>query len=261
MRWVALVCVLLFIAVGIGEQTEHFNIRYNDFYQSNSDTGKVLENAYNDVNMYLGTVPPSIKVIVVDKDRMDAVGNHVEAFSSWSRRSSSIVLRDETLKDPKSLSVVAKHEICHLGLNNILESGGEGRFGWMEEGICMVISREPLDDLKVSKYIVSKGFLNTSEIAVAVDSKDYPVCKNGNLQSYSLCKYIAMRYGIRTLIDIIKSHDKSFEASFRTCTSRDFASFYEGWKMYVENTAAGRPHMDFTGVWRNSIPAEAGGGA
>ncbi|HMK48273.1 MAG TPA: hypothetical protein VK436_16740 [Methanocella sp.] len=261
MRWVALVCVLLLIASGIGEHTEHFNIRYSDCYQSDSDTGKVLENAYNYVNMYLGTVPPSIKVIVVNKSRMDAVGKHVEAFSAWSRRSSSIVLRDETLKDPKSLSIVVKHEICHLGLNSIMEFKDDGQFGWMEEGVCMVISGEPLDDLKVSKCIVGKGFLNTSEIAAAVDSNDYQVCKNGYLQSYSLCKYITMKYGVRTLIDIIKNPERDFGGSFRACTSRDFASFYEEWKAYVEGTAAGGLQMDFTDVWRNMILGEVGGGA
>lgn len=234
MRWMALVCVLMLLAAGIGEKTDHFDVKYEDMRYMKPGTDKVLENSYKAVNQYLGNLPHSIKVVVVDGEKMDEVGKHVEAFSAWNRKSSTIVLRGETLKDAESLSIVSRHELCHLGLNFLLDDKNENEYRWMEEGICMVISDEPLDDVKVSKYIASKGFLSTGEIADAVDSDVYNVTKNGYLQSYSLCKYIAKTYGIQTLIDIVKSPKTSFKDAFYDRTGVTFDSFYRDWKKQVE---------------------------
>jgi hypothetical protein len=176
---------------------------------------------------------------VVDGDDMDNVGKHVEAFSAWNSKSSTIVLRGETLKDKKSLGVVAKHEICHLALNDIIEKKGSHDYAWMEEGTCMVVSKESLDEQKISKYITSHGFMSLPEIAKAIDSDDYAVCKNGYLQSFSLCKRITERYGMSTLVNIIKSPNTNFEQAFRRYTSQDFGQFYREWKASVEAKAKG----------------------
>lgn len=243
MKWMALVCVLLLMAVGVGEKTDHFNVKYEDMKYLSPGTGKVLETAYHKVNGYLGTLPPSIKVVVVADEKMDKVGKHVEAFSAWNSQSSTIVLRDETVKDKQSLPVVATHEICHLGLNEILNNKEENGYSWMEEGICMVISDEPLDDVKVSRYIVSHGYLNTKEIGDAVDSNNYNVTKNGYLHSFSLCKYIAKTYGMKTLVDIVKSPGMSFDDAFFRYTGTDFKTFYEDWVRHVQKVAAEKPNV------------------
>lgn len=241
MKWMALVCIVLVLMASIGERTTHFSIKYSDSREFTPGTGRVLEDCYRLVNSYFGNLPRSISVIVIDGEEMDNVGKHVEAFSAWNKKSSKIVLRDKTLKDKKSLAVVATHEITHLALNNILERKGGNEFAWMEEGICMVISKEPLDDVKVAKYIVSHGFMDLQEIADAIDSDDYPTCKNGYLQSFSLCKYIAERFGIQALIDIVKSPTADFERAFLESTGTSFGPIYNAWKASVEATARGTP--------------------
>lgn len=241
MRWMALVCIFLLMSVGIGERTDHFNIRYEDMQYLAPGTGKVLENAYRAVDGYLGNLPASIKVVVVDSDRMDEIGKHVEAFSAWNHQSSTIVLRGDTIKNPDSLSVVVKHEICHLGLNDLLDTKNEDEYRWMEEGVCMVISGEPLDDVKVSKYIVRNGYMNTEQIGEAVDSSNYSVTKNGYLQSFSLCKFIAKTYGTDALVDILKSSSPSFEDAFYERTGENFDQVYIRWVKHVRAQSAMSP--------------------
>lgn len=251
MKWMVLACITLLVltlavvtgpaAAASGEKTSHFTIKYSSPPSSAPGIGKVLEDSYHAVNNLVGHLPSTIKVVVVDNDAMDTYGKHVEAFSAWNNKSSTIVLRDETLKDKKSLGVVSRHEICHLGLNNILEKKDERQYAWMEEGVCMVISNEPLDDVKVSRYIVSNGFMGLPEIAKAIDSENYSICKNGYLQSFSLSKAIAKEFGDKTLVDIIKSPEPSFESAFKKSTGMEFARFNDDWKAAVKSKAKEKP--------------------
>jgi hypothetical protein len=252
MKWMVLVCITIAAlalamapcqgaVAAIGEKTGHFTIKYDSPEAFTPGTGKVLEDSYHKVNGLIGHLPSSIKVLIVDGGRMDDYGKHVEAFSAWNSRSSTIVLREETLKDKKSLGVVATHEICHLGLNSILQGKDAGEYEWMEEGICMVVSDEPLDDVKVARYIVSKGFMDLPEITRAIDCDDYSVCKNGYLQSFSLCRHITRIFGTDALIDIVKSPDPDFKRAFKTRTGVDFTAFYNGWKSMVRSRARETP--------------------
>jgi hypothetical protein len=241
MKWMALACIVLVLMAGIGERTTHFNVKYTDSKEFAPGTGRALEDCYNLVNNYFGNLPKSIKVVVIDGEDMDNIGKHVEAFSAWNQKSSTIVLRDKTLKDKKSLSCVATHEITHLALNDILEKKGGHEFAWLEEGTCMVISKEPLDDAKVAKYIVANGFMDLPEIAKAIDNDEYAITKNGYLQSFSLCKYIAGRFGVQTLINIIKCPSTDFQEAFRKNTGTGFDPVYNAWKASVEAKSHSTP--------------------
>jgi hypothetical protein len=248
--WMAVGCALLVLLMGmatlsgtagamnIGERTKHFDVYYANT-PPDSGIGPALEDAYNEINGYYGNLPGRIKVLVVGKKTMDQVGEHVEAFSAWNKKSSTIVLREETIKNKKSLDVVARHELCHLGLNDILARKQSKDFSWMEEGVSMVFSKEPFSDLKVSKYIVGKGFLTPKEIADAVASDNYNISKNGYMQSYSLVKYMAKRFGANAVIRILKCPETNFEKAFITNTGVDFGTFYGQWQAYVKNTASG----------------------
>jgi len=227
-------------ALTTGERTRHFDIYYaNTPPEGLSGVGRAFEEAYGEINGYYGNLPGKIKVLVVGKKTMDQVGEHVEAFSAWNRQSSTIVLREETIKDQKSLDVVIRHEICHLSLNDILANKKSKDFAWMEEGVSMVFSREPFSDLKVSKYIVGKGFMTPGEIAEAVSSDNYSISKNGYMQSYSLVKYMARRFGASTVINILKCPEPDFEKAFMMYTGIDFGTFYRQWQASVKNTASG----------------------
>ncbi len=244
--WMAVTCIIIALLAGmagamsIGETTRHFDIYYADSSTAgNSDSvGQTLESAYRDINGYLGTCPAHIKVLVVGKKTMDQVGEHIEAFSAWNNKSSSIVLRQETINDKKSLKVVSGHEICHLGLNNILAMKDSKDFSWMEEGTCMVFSKEPFSDEKVSKYILSKGFMTPNEIASAVNDENYNVTKNGYMQSYSLIRFMAQKFGQEAVVDIFKSRQTNFEKAFIESTGTDFGTFYAQWQTHVKNAAS-----------------------
>jgi len=243
--WMAVTCIILALLAGtagamnIGETTRHFDVYYADAAGSSDGIGTTLESAYRDINGYLGTCPPHIKVLVVGKKAMDQVGEHVEAFSAWNNRSSAIVLRQETIKDKKSLKVVAGHEICHLGLNNILAAKDPKEFSWMEEGTCMVFSQEPFSDTKVSKYILNKGFMTPGEIADAVNDENYNITKNGYMQSYSLISYMVEKYGPDAVVAIFKSGHTDFEKAFIEATGTDFGTFYAQWRSHVKISASG----------------------
>jgi hypothetical protein len=216
-------------------------VKYTDSKEFAPGTGRALEDCYNLVNSYFGNLPKSIKVVVIDGEEMDNIGKHVEAFSAWNQKSSTIVLRDKTLKDKKSLGVVATHEITHLALNDIIVKKGGNDFDWLEEGTCMVVSKEPLDDVKVAKYIVANGFLDLPGIAKAIDSDEYAITKNGYLQSFSLCKFIAGRFGVKTLINIIKCPSTNFQEAFRKNSGTAFQPVYDEWKASVEAKSHGTP--------------------
>lgn len=237
MKWMALACILLVLMAGAGEKTTHFSIKYHDSKAVAGDIGRTLENDYRTVNDLFHDLPASIKVTIVDGDEMDSVGKHVEAYSAWNSHSSTIVLRAETLKNKKSLNVVTTHEITHLALNPILARKGGNDFAWLEEGTCMVVSKEPLDKVKVAKYIVANGFMTLPEIAKAVDDSNYTVCKNGYLQSFSLCQFIADRYGLDTLVDIIECPGANFKDDFRKVTGDCFDPVCQAWKASVADQA------------------------
>jgi|AGTN01.3.fsa_nt_gi hypothetical protein len=137
MKWMALVCIVLVFMAGvggmgsIGERTTHFSIKYGDSDGVSAGIGRTLEGCYKTINSYFGNLPKNINVLVIDDTKMDGIGKHVEAFSAWNPKSSTIVLRDTTLKDKKSLACVATHEICHLALNDILDKrAGRNSPGW-----------------------------------------------------------------------------------------------------------------------------------
>ncbi|WP_230742675.1 peptidase MA family metallohydrolase [Methanooceanicella nereidis] len=244
MKWMAIGCILLLMSAGVATGASsgkaHFSISYKGSWQNFNpvNLGSVLERSYNEIDYYLGTCPEDIKVVIIKKKEMDKLGEYVEAFSAWNKKSSAIVIREETLDDPDSLEVVVKHELCHLGLNNILASKEGKGFEWMEEGICMLLSKEPLDDGKVSRSIMKNGFLTYREIAKSVDSDEYSVTKNGYIQSYSLCKYIATKFGVKTLIDIFKHPGPDFEDAFKDSTGVDFSRTYKEWQYNVMASSA-----------------------
>jgi hypothetical protein len=95
--------------------------------------------------------------------------------------------------------------------------------------------------VKVAKYIVSNGFMDLPEIAKAIDNDEYAICKNGYLQSFSLCKYIASRFGTQALVNIIKSPSPDFELAFRKVTGTSFQPVYNGWKASTEARSHGTP--------------------
>ncbi len=238
--WMAIGCIVLLLTAGLAsaasptETTKHFEIISSNSQSANAyDLGSLLERCYSDVNAVWGSAPDHIKVILVGKKSMDQVGEHVEAFSAWNKDSSAIVLRQDSLKNKNSLKVAAEHELCHICINPFIAKKECKEFNWMEEGICMVVSKEPFDDTKVSKNIMNYGFLSVPEIASAVDNENYNVSKNGYLQSYSLVKYIDARYGIDAIVQMIESPDKSFDLAFEEATGEDFSTFYREWESYV----------------------------
>ncbi len=247
--WMAVFCIALLLLAGTasaltpGETTRHFDIFYANPSADNgyNGLGQTLESSYGEINELLGTCPGHIKVLVVGKKTMDQVGEHVEAFSAWNNKSSAIILRQETISDKKSLKVVSGHEICHLGINNILAAKDSKDFSWMEEGTCMVFSKEPFSDEKVSKYILGKGFLTPKEIASAVNDENYNVTKNGYMQSYSLIRFMVEKFGQETVVDIFKSRQTDFEKAFIESTGTDFGTFYAQWRSHVKAAASGSP--------------------
>jgi hypothetical protein len=241
MKWLGIGCIILLamaVAMTGVAQAAHFTISYSETmpFSMSSNLEDSLEGAYHDIQSYVGGVPDNVKIVVVSEDKMDKMGEHVEAFSAWNKKASAIVIREDTLKDKKELDVVLRHELRHLALNGILADKKGDDYEWMEEGICMVLSKEPLSDSRVAKYILEKGFLTPDGITSAVDSEDYPQAKNGYLQSFSLCKYIAGQFGPQTLVNIIKSRDPDFKRGFYYCTGVDFDSFYQDWKTNVART-------------------------
>jgi hypothetical protein len=250
-RYMAVACIILLIIVGAagalatGERTKHFDIVYATGLQpaDGDRLAHTLENAYDEINGYYGTLPDRVKALVVGKKAMDEVGPHVEAFSAWNKRSSAIVLREETLETDKQpvLDVVVKHELSHLGINNILCNKEPKQFAWMEEGLCMVLSKEPLSDRKVSKFIQKQGFLSPPEIADAVKNENYNVTKDGYLQSWSLINYMVRTFGTRRVIDMLRCPENNFDEAFKLNTGMDFGSFYKQWEDHVAEEATVAP--------------------
>jgi hypothetical protein len=251
MRWLAGACILFLLlmfagtanAIDLGETTRHFHITYKTSSAHKADDAVLhdtLERAYDHVNGYFGTCPDHIEVIIVDDAEMDKVGGQVDSLSAWNQLVSAIFLRRGTLKNNTSLPVFIEHEITHLAINDILCKKDPGDFRWMEEGVCMVVSKEPLSDIDVSKDIVARGFLNTREIAEAVKDENCSISRNGYMQSYSLVRYIVRRYGMDAVIKMMECPEASLDKAFRQCTGEDFPAFYKEWENYVTATAVSR---------------------
>jgi hypothetical protein len=250
MRWLAAACILILSlafamtahADSIGQGTLHFNITFfNGAGQDNKNATlfQVLEGSYDYVNNYFGTCPRRVEVIVVDNKEMDEAGKQVDSLSAWNEEMSAIILRQDSLKDKSFLPVLVRHEMTHLAINDILSKKDPGEFHWMEEGLCMLVSKEPLSDVNVSSYIVGRGFLNTGEIYSAIKNEDCTISKDGYMQSYSLVKYIAERFGMSALISLLKCPETSLEKAFLQCTGEDFPTFYNEWEDDVSKTASG----------------------
>lgn len=250
MRWWAMACAFLLLAmtattanaVNMGDSTRHFNVTYCDSRSNrmnNADFLSSLEESYDYVNGYFGSCPDHVEVIVIDDKDMDKFGKQVDSFFAWNQQMSAIILRQGTLKNRTLLPVIVSHEMTHLAVNDILCKKDPADFHWAEEGISMTISKEPLEDADVSKYIVSHGFLNTSEIFSAIKNENTSISKNGYMNSYSLVKYIEQRYGINTVINMLECPETSFDKAFKQYTGEDFQPFYAEWKKSVMTTALG----------------------
>lgn len=241
MGWTAVSCTMalfLLLAGTAGADAGHFGLTFKDC----TDTGAsgllaAIETAYGRVNGMFGTCPAHIEVVVISDGAMDRVGRQVDSFSGWNKEFSAIILRNSALTNNSSLNVVAAHELAHLAVNEILGKKDPADFRWMEEGVCTLVSKEPLDDAEVSEYIVGHGFLNAGEVYDAIKSADCAVSKNGYMQSYSLVRYMEERYGFDTVKKILECPEESLDAAFCKCAGESFASFYDDWKAHV--TASG----------------------
>jgi hypothetical protein len=220
----------------------HFTITYTTGSARVLDDARlldVLEGAYDRANGCFGTCPGHVEVIIVDDKAMDQeAGKQVDSFSAWNKMMSAIVLRQEALKNGTSLPVVAGHEMTHLAINGILSKKDPREFHWMEEGICTLVSKEPLGDADVSKFIVGHGFLDVGDIPGAIKNENCTISKNGYMQSYSLVEHIARRYGLRAVIDMLECPEKSLDDAFRLCTGESFPRFYGEWEKDVMAEAA-----------------------
>lgn len=250
MKWWAMACVFLFLAMtattasamNMGDSTRHFNVTYCDGLSNlmnNADFLSKLEESYDYVNGYFNSCPDRVEVIVIDDKDMDKIGKQVDSFFAWNHELSAIILRQGTLKNSTLLPVIVRHEMTHLAVNDILCKKDPADFQWAEEGIAMTVSKEPLDDADVSKYIVDHGFLNRSEIFSAIKNENTSISKNGYMNSYSLVHYIVQRYGINTVINMLECPEKSFDKAFKQYTGEDFQSFYAEWKKSVATAASG----------------------
>lgn len=250
MRWLAAACILILLsafamtahALSAGQGTLHFHVTYGNGTgrdHKNTTLFHVLEGSYDYVNSYFGTCPRHVEVIVVDNKAMDEAGKQVDSLSAWNEEMSAIILRQDSLKNQSYLPVLVKHEMTHLALNDILCKKDPRDFHWMEEGICMLVSKEPLSDVNVSRYIVGRGFLTTGEIYPAIKNEDCGISKDGYMQSYSLVKYIVDRYGMGALIRMLECPETGLEKAFMQCTGEDFNTFYGEWKDHVAKTASG----------------------
>jgi hypothetical protein len=251
MKWWAVACILLLLsmpvamasALDIGDSSEHFKVSYTDPLArpvNNDSLFDVLESAYDHVNGYFGTCPGHIEVIVIGDRDMDKVGKQVDSFFAWNQAMSAIILRQGTLKNKTLLPVIVSHEVTHLAINDILSHKDPEEFHWLEEGICMAVSREPLDDANVSRYIVGHGFINKSAIFTAIKSENCTVSKNGYMNSFSLVKYIEQRYGLDAVLHMLECPENSFDKAFQKYSGEDFGIFYDEWKTNVIKNAKGR---------------------
>lgn len=224
------------------DRARHFTITYTTGSAHEMDDASlldVLEGAYDHVNGCFGTCPGRVEVIIVDDKAMDEVGEQVDAFSAWNKVMNAVVLRQEALKNKSSLSVVVEHEMTHLAINDILHKKDPRDFQWMEEGICTLVSKEPLGEADVSKYIVSHGFLDASDILGAIKNGNCSISKNGYMQSYSLVEYIVRRYGFDAIMNILECPETGLDKAFLQCTGEDFPTFYKEWEDHVTATASG----------------------
>jgi hypothetical protein len=244
MRWPAVACIFILLVLLAGASNAaagHFTITYtigSPHEMDDSRLLKVLEGAYDRVNGCFGTCPGHVEVIIVDDKAMDEeAGEQVDAFSAWNKMMSAMVLRQNALKNI-SLPVVVEHEMTHLAINDILCKKDPREFQWMEEGICTFVSKEPLGDTDVSKYIVGHGFLDTGDIRDAIKNENCTISKNGYMQSYSLVKHIVQRYGMSAVINMLECPETGLDEAFRQCTGEDFRTFYEEWEKGVMTAAS-----------------------
>ncbi len=247
MKWPSAACTLIlllalampsFASAGQG----HFTITYITNSASGSDDPcflDALEKAYDCANGCFGTCPARVEVIVVDDEAMDKeAGEQVDSFSAWNMVMSAVVLRQTTLNNSTLLPIILKHEIAHLAINDILYKKDPREFQWMEEGVCTLFSKEPLSDKDVSAYIVGHGFLGVGDIYGAIKSENCTVSKNGYMQSYSLVRRMAQRYGKGAVLGMLESPEASLEEAFKKNTGEDFRAFYDEWKKEVTKRAS-----------------------
>ena len=245
MRWPAVACILLIMLAGASNAADaarHFTITYatgSAHEMDDSSLLDVLEGAYDRVNGCFGTCPGHVEVIVVDDKAMDEeAGEQVDSFTAWNKAMSAVVLRQEALKNSTSLPVVVEHEMAHLAINDILCKKDPREFQWMEEGICTLVSKEPLCEADVSKYIVGHGFLDTPDIQGAIKNENCTISKNGYMQSYSLVKHMVRRYGMSAVINVLECPETGLDKAFRQCTGEGFRTFYEEWEKDVMTAAS-----------------------
>ena len=244
MRWPVVACILLMMLAGASNAAAgHFTITYTTGSAHEMDDASlltVLERAYGQVNGCFGTCPGYVEVIIVDDKAMDEeAGEQVDAFSAWNKAMSAVVLRQAALKNGTSLPVVVEHEMTHLAINDILCKKDPREFQWMEEGICTLVSKEPLCDADVSKYIVGHGFLDAFDVLGAIKNENSSISKNGYMQSYSMVRRMVQRYGMSTVIDMLECPETGLDEAFRKCTGEGFPTFYEEWEKDVMAAASG----------------------
>ena len=242
MGWTGILCaiaIVLAASAPAGALTSgHFDVEFKGCSDpGNCGLRPLLDAAYDDVNGLFGTCPGHIEVEFISDHDMDRVGKQVDSFNGWNKEFSIVILRNSSIHN-SSLPVLVRHELTHLAINEILCKKDPAGFHWMEEGICTLVSKEPLDDADVSNYIVKHGFLDTGQIYDAIKSEDCAASKNGYMQSYGLVKYMQKRYGFSLVKELLECPDESLDDAFLKYTGESFASFYDEWKGQVKPSMA-----------------------
>lgn len=149
---------------------------------------------------------PTIRIIK-DGNAFQKIVGSTQAIAVAISKSSLIIIDNSKMRThPFTLEVTLKHELCHLFLHHLVDSGSlprwfnEGVSQWVSGGITEIIIGENKDLLKLAT--LSGRFIRISDL-----TERFPQDNNSLLLAYqeskSIIDYIVMEYGPDGILEII----------------------------------------------------------
>lgn len=265
MKWIGIACIILLFVAGLGAQlsssephselyayraktgfsispetgtieqiTQHFIIDYRNAWPlvDTKCVGEdVMEPCYDHINGYFHALPEKISVEIIGQKTMVEI---VEAEAFSLNNVDKIVFQDASLKNLKKFKGEINHELTHQAINNIFTEKNGKEYMWMHEGLAQIMGNDPcVPDLQGVIFIKKYGFIDLGDIYQEFHADTDNEIGNAYYQSYSLCKFILDRYGMDSLIDIVKSPEPRFTRGFEKVTGDDFETVYADWQRSI----------------------------
>lgn len=215
------------------ERSAHFELAYDgdraDILHGSHRLIDVLERAYEDLGLFFGILPVEqgrapIRVVLHRREGFGAL----TGLGDWAGGAFDGTVRvpiEDLAREERRLESILRHELVHAF---VLELGGAGVPGWLNEGLAQFLEPDRERDVELARAaLAGKAWIELEELRGSLATwDDQARIAQAYAQSLALVDHLARHYGERIPVALVAgcAQGKDVAATFREWTRVDLAA-------------------------------------